>query len=192
MLLFTVTNSKNGREKKATPADATAKTGVTKTENAKSRTAELKSSVARKPSGRKPMKQRAEKTKPAPKVAAKDPPLNKRMPEFVGDPVAAVKPRNKLPPAVDVAAALAQPILRFQLTQRKPVRDLLAEVEEMAGVPIRYDEKKIATALEMRISITLEKVTVRQILEAIAAKADLAYRIERDGIRVVPASQGGK
>jgi len=104
------------------------------------------------------------------------------------DPVTAPKPQGPPDPKpIDVAARLRQPILRFDQPQAVPVRELLAQVEEMAGVPIRYEQptsKNLGQTLDQRISLKLTGTTAGGILQAILERAGLTYRIETDGIRV--------
>jgi len=104
------------------------------------------------------------------------------------EPVAAPKPQGPPDPEpIDVAARLQQPILRFDQSQAVPVRDLLFQVGEMAGAPIRFDQpsnKDLRRILDRRISLTLTKTTVGGILKAILDRAGLSYRIETGGIRV--------
>ncbi|GAB4159954.1 MAG: hypothetical protein Tsb009_37290 [Planctomycetaceae bacterium] len=116
-------------------------------------------------------------------------------PEIVGNPVAASKPVSrkygKGPMRVDVAAALKQPILRFQQAKPATFRDLLEEIEEMAGVPIRYNEQSVAitSKWDTRIQLKLEMVTVRDVLESIVAEVGLSYKIEKDGLRLIPEQE---
>ncbi len=120
------------------------------------------------------------------------PPLRKQkvsvIPRFTGNPVKAKKPkfRGETVRRIDVRAKLSQPILRFHQPQLKPFPDLLDEVREMSGIPIRYDREQIAAALNQRVSLSLEKTTVKGILAALLSKVGLTYKIEAAGIRVLP------
>lgn len=104
------------------------------------------------------------------------------------DPVTAPKPQGPPEPEpIDVAARLRQPILRFDQSQAVPVRDLLSQVEEMSGVPIRFDQRAdedLQRMLDRRISLKLTKTTVGGILKAVLDRAGLTYQIETDGIRI--------
>jgi Alpha-aminoadipate carrier protein LysW-like, globular domain/Protein of unknown function (DUF1559) len=126
------------------------------------------------------------KKKRIPPVAVK-----KKKPEFSQPPAVAVKPlhvRIGLP-LVDVGAALSQPILRFEYT-RVPLKTVLAEFEEIAGVPLRIDAKIArgdSSPLNRPVTVKLEKTTLGAILKTILADAGLRYAAEKTGIRVVPA-----
>jgi len=104
------------------------------------------------------------------------------------EPVIAPKPQGPPEPVpIDVAARLQQPILRFEQSQAVPVRDLLSQVEEMSGVPIRFAQpagKDLQRMLDRQISLKLVKTTVGGILKAVLDRAGLSYRIETGGIRI--------
>ena len=102
------------------------------------------------------------------------------------DPVVA-----KIPPEpIDITAALSQPILKFQQQKAIPLRELLTLVEEMAGVPIRYnstvsaDESKLLGEL---VSLQLEMTTVGEILRTLLKQVDLDYEIGFHEIRILSA-----
>ena len=120
----------------------------------------------------------------------------------VDKPVKAQKPQ--LPPdagpeagppqpskKIDVPAALAQKIQSYGLTRPVPFRSVLLDIEEMAGVPIRFDENELVTAagmLDKPVSLkTLQETTVGQILRALVERVGLVYKIEADRIRLQPA-----
>ncbi|MCH8830246.1 MAG: STN domain-containing protein [Planctomycetes bacterium] len=134
----------------------------------------------------------AVKPLPGKKTPARKPPPRKQkvsvIPRFIGNPVKAKKPkfRGEKVRRIDVRAKLSQPILRFHQPQLKPFPDLLDEVREMSGIPIRYDREQIAAALNQRVSLSLEKTTVKGILAALLSKVGLTYKIEAAGIRVLP------
>lgn len=94
---------------------------------------------------------------------------------------------------VDVASALKQPIRRFEQLRPAAFRDVLLLVEEMAGVPIRYDPKDGRQAkrdaedvFERKVSFKLENTTVGEILDTLLAQVGFSYKIEADGIRLLP------
>ena len=100
-------------------------------------------------------------------------------------PVPAAKP-------IDVEGVLKQPIRSYRQVGAVPFRELLLQVEEMAGVPIRIDKRLLAgsaTKLDQPVSLESENTTVGGILQALVKKAGLAYKIETDGIRVHPADR---
>ena len=132
--------------------------------------------------------------KTEPSHPTKFPNVDSLAPEIIGTPIAAVKPKpppfGVKPKRVDVAAALKQPILRFQQSKQVPFRILLDEVAELSGVPIRFDSKFrfIAERLDRPVQLNLEKVTVADILQSLVEKVGLAYKIDLDGIRIVQPS----
>ena len=124
------------------------------------------------------------KKKALPPVAAK-----RQAPKEVVDPPAvAMKPlhvRIGLP-LVDVGAALSQPILRFEYT-RVPLKTVLAEFEEIAGVPLRFDAaiaRGETSPLNRPVTVKLERTTLGAILKTILADTGLRYDAEKTGIRV--------
>ncbi len=96
-------------------------------------------------------------------------------------------------PQYDVERALAQPIVRF--TQIRPVqsRELLLQIEELAGIPIRTDEiaeRPESSRLEQEVSLDVRETTVGDLLQRLLEEIGLSYETGRDfGIRLtVPAS----
>lgn len=110
-----------------------------------------------------------------------------RMPK---PPAVAVKPVAGLR-AIDVQSALAQRILAYEQSGRAPLRELLAEVQEMAGVPIHVDPalaKEKLAPLDRRVArIQLNDVTVGDILRELFKGTGLSYAVEKDGVRVFRA-----
>jgi hypothetical protein len=140
--------------------------------------------------------------KPAPQVvqtpAPANPPIMPAPPvnqnpdrlKAVVDAVLANKP--EAPPPIDVAAALRQKIKRIEQTKPARLTDLLLLVEELAGVPIRYDREQLgadASKLDEQISFTLDEPTARDVLETILERAGLGYRIEANRIQIVPIAE---
>ncbi|MCH7990377.1 MAG: hypothetical protein IID46_14645 [Planctomycetes bacterium] len=100
------------------------------------------------------------------------------------DPVAATIP----PDSIDVKAALSQPILQYQLEKAVSLRKLLMDVEEMAGVPIRFDDSARAEELgllDKPVSLRLEKTTVGEILKTLLKQVNLEYELGFNEIRIV-------
>lgn len=94
------------------------------------------------------------------------------------------------PQPVNVEAALAQPILRFEQKRSAPFEDLLLQVEEMAGVPVRFEKGRAHPPEEIagrRVTLALENTTVGEILRALLKRVGLRYVVESDGIRIEPA-----
>ncbi|NOX54467.1 MAG: hypothetical protein GXP27_08500 [Planctomycetes bacterium] len=81
---------------------------------------------------------------------------------------------------IDPHKALKQPIYRFQQTRPVTFRELLWQVQEMAGVPIEFDppelEKQVA---DKQVTLTLRRTTVGDILRALAAKVGLVVHIQK-------------
>jgi hypothetical protein len=106
-------------------------------------------------------------------------------------PVVAVKPLHARigVPIVDVGAALSQSILRFEYKD-VPLKTVLAEFEEIAGVPMRFDPRITrgdSSPLNRPVSVRLEQTTLGAILKTLLAKAGLRHLPEKTGIRIVPA-----
>ncbi|MCY2966085.1 MAG: DUF1559 domain-containing protein [Planctomycetota bacterium] len=87
---------------------------------------------------------------------------------------------------IDITEALAVPILRFEQASKKRSVALLG-VEEMLGVPIRYDREGLgpaAEALDGKVTLSLRKTTVAGILDGILSSTGLAYHVEADHIAI--------
>jgi hypothetical protein len=120
------------------------------------------------------------------------------MPETVASraPIVASRPARQVPgrangqarvPAVDVAAGLAQHIVRFEQVKPVPLQDVLSFLEELLAVPIRGDNHEIADLddlLQTPVTFQLENTTVREVLKAVLAKAGLTFEIEVDAIHI--------
>ncbi|HET6323959.1 MAG TPA: DUF1559 domain-containing protein [Planctomycetaceae bacterium] len=115
-------------------------------------------------------------------------------------PVAASRPAAKKPakvpaapaPKINVPAALAQRVVRFEQVKPVPLRDVLNWMEDL--VPIRGDRHEIPDLddlMQTPISLQLENTTVGALLEAVLAPAGLKYRVQPDAVqlqRLEPAS----
>ncbi len=135
-------------------------------------------------------------TKPEhPPLIAQNPPNPKPVPQQnppQPDPVKPEPPEPKIPepePAkpVDIPAALAVKIVKFEQLQNVPFQELLDQVEEMCGVPIRpAKELPEATAgfWTQPVSLNLKQTTVQQILETLLEKQNLTYTIQKDHIQL--------
>jgi hypothetical protein len=92
-----------------------------------------------------------------------------------------------LPPRLDIAGALQQPILLFDQSQPTSLKETLVQLEEMAGVPIRFTDEALEAEVRSRtkdIRLKLENTTVGGIVEAIAGQIGLEPSIERDHIEL--------
>lgn len=95
------------------------------------------------------------------------------------------------PQPVDIQRALSQPIVSFRVARPVAARDLLAQVEEMAGVPIRVDTDALGRAaanLDRPVSLQLERTTVGGILEELLRRIELGYEAEANGLRLRAAA----
>jgi hypothetical protein len=141
-----------------------------------------------------------------PEVAVVDPP-----PAPVDDPPA--PPGEHDPPAVGddpppeialpelpkwtpelVAAKLAQPIAGLRTTRPVEAAILLEEVADMIGVPIQLkaEDGIDQSFLDEPITLSVEKGTVGDALDALLAKLELRYVVEADGLRLKPRASGGR
>jgi hypothetical protein len=135
----------------------------------------------------------ASRPQPAPPTSA--PPTSATSAAEPRTPVIAARPPQPAPgqsvaakaSPVDVAAGLAQHIVRFEQAKPIPLQDVLNCLEELLGVSIRGDKHEIADlddVLQTPITVTLENTTVRQILKEVLAKAGLEFEVEADGIHL--------
>src|SRR5690606_14214203 len=88
-------------------------------------------------------------------------------PEDPPAPAEAERPMEPAEPPVDIPAALAVKIVKFEQIKNVPFQELLYQLEEMCGVPIRPDDKLPPADAEFWIqpvSLSLQNATVRQIL----------------------------
>lgn len=146
-------------------------------------------------------------TPPAPAVAHAVPDAAAAAPEAVpppaaeqalpDEPIAALVARDPPPPPpppqYDLALALQQPIRRFSQARPVKCRELLRQVEELAGIPIVLDavaQGPAADKLDREVSLELSDTTVEGILAALVARVGLGYETGREfGIRlIVPES----
>ena len=127
-------------------------------------------------------------------VAEDPPPLallpEAQLPDTEGAPrpVAPPSPLPQVAPVVvDVSAALSQKIVLFDQPVAAPLLELLVQLEELCGVPIRFsdaDVKTSAVAATPEVSLTLRNTTVGDILRALAARARLTVHIRDDHIEL--------
>ena len=98
------------------------------------------------------------------------------------------KPAEVVPEKpVDIAAALAVKIVKFEQLKDVPFKELIFQVEEMCGVPIKRGDDVPTPSAEVwntPVSLRLQDTTVRKILEALLEKISLSYTIEKDHIRL--------
>ena len=100
-------------------------------------------------------------------------------------PVEALIPER--PPVLDVAAALRQPIRRYEVAPAVPLGTLLPEIEELAAVPIHADARQIpglADLLAKPVAVQLKETTVGAILRELVRQVGLDYEIQPDGVHL--------
>lgn len=143
--------------------------------------------------GESPMpKREPEKSQPMdPPAVAKADPLPKEVttqkPEPLEEPSLPKQPEPEPQTPPDIPAALAVKIVKFEQVQNVPLKELLFQVEELAGVPIRLADDAPANddaVWNQGVSLRLKDTTVGDILNAILQKANLSYTIESDHIRL--------
>lgn len=91
------------------------------------------------------------------------------------------------PVEYDVDTALAQKIAEFRQTDPVPLRSLLRLIEEMAAVPIHYDElaPESVPQLDKPVKVTLGQTTVGGILQAVLQTAELTFDPRPAGVFVM-------
>jgi hypothetical protein len=136
---------------------------------------------------------------PLPKTEPPEPPAIAQaepQPEEAGDPKpeqpikplpTEKEPETDQPEPVDIPAALAVKILRFEQVKEAPFQELLYQVEELCGVPIhRAPDLPAADSdfWKQGVSVSLKDASVRQILEALLEIVALRFTIEADHIQL--------
>lgn len=81
------------------------------------------------------------------------------------------------PPAFDIQKSLALKILSYQLEKPTALSVLLPELEELAGVPINWKDLD-ESDLNQVVTLQAEKISLLQLLEMLAAEANLRIQIE--------------
>jgi hypothetical protein len=100
-------------------------------------------------------------------------------------------PMAESPIVYDTETALKQRILKFDQSKPVPARDLLRIVEEMAAVPVRFEElpDEYLPRLGTPVTVTLKSTTVGEILQAILQRANLSFQGRTDGIMIQPPDE---
>jgi hypothetical protein len=91
------------------------------------------------------------------------------------------------PEPVDIPAALAVKVVKFDQIKEVPFQQLLYQVEELCGVPIRPASDLPAAEEEFwnrPVSMSLKNASVRQILESLLEKVNLRFTVESDHIQL--------
>lgn len=101
----------------------------------------------------------------------------------------AVKPSPRVPAPVriDVEELMKQRFLRITTDKPNSRQQMIELVEEMLGVPVRYDREELGEKnLERPVSIDLEATTVGGVLKALLDSAGWEYVIEKNELRIKP------
>jgi hypothetical protein len=137
---------------------------------------------------------------PADVQVAADPPAERGEapdPE-AGDPAGVVPPADlpeappvvapdPVEPRVDIGAALAQKIERYEIPRPVTIRAVLQELEEMIGASFELNggnTVELELRLDQTLTVSLEETTVGGILEEVARRAGLSYTIDGGVIRL--------
>lgn len=119
-------------------------------------------------------------------VDAPHPPLAVTKPERESKPVVVTVPK------VDIEDLLQQRLLKFATSQPVTRTQMIEQIEEMVGVPIRYNRDELGEKnLERTIDISLESTTVGGVLKALLEPAGWEFVIEEMGIRLKPRQLAG-
>ncbi len=96
------------------------------------------------------------------------------------------------PEPLDIERQLAQTISAYRQPRGVPLRDLLFEFEEMAGVPIAFEElilERDKARLDEPVRVTLEDApSLKRVLDELVRSAGLAWRAGANRIEIVPAA----
>lgn len=98
--------------------------------------------------------------------------------------VASDKPKRD---PIDVAARLRQPLASFDQARPATARSLFETLEEMIGVPVLMDVEgrgPSAAALDQKLTLKLKNTTVGDLLQAVADRTGLQWRIDGETIRM--------
>ena len=101
-----------------------------------------------------------------------------------------VAPRPEVPdvPPVDLRMALAIRLQSYRMTEPAAAGVLLRELEEMTGVPFREERRDGQTDdwKQRRVLISMEDVTVGELLERVAELAGVEARIDGNTVQLIP------
>ena len=110
-------------------------------------------------------------------------------PPNVAETPPAVKPspRVPVPVRIDVEELMKQQFLKITTDKPNSRQQMIELVEEMLGVPVRYDREELGEKnLERPVSIDLEATTVGGVLKALLDSAGWEYVIEKNELRIKP------
>jgi hypothetical protein len=102
-------------------------------------------------------------------------------------PVVKPSPRVSAPVRIDVEELMKQRFLKITTDKPNSRQQMIELVEEMLGVPVRYDREELGEKnLERPVSIDLEATTVGGVLKALLDSAGWEYVIEKNELRIKP------
>ena len=117
---------------------------------------------------------------PAPKVEPEKGPPPKPEREPMPEPGA--------PAPINPQLALDLKLSSIEQTKPVPLKDLLALVEEMAGVPIEIDREKLGPAaarLDQELTLKMQNPSLREILKKLLDQTGLDFEVDKECIRVI-------
>lgn len=94
---------------------------------------------------------------------------------------------DESPPMVDYQPRLAQRIAHYEQSRSVRFRDLLWELEELAGIPIDASRLSEET-LQKPLPVDLKNVTVEEIIHHLCQSAGVESTLGPHGLRLAPAS----
>ena len=108
-------------------------------------------------------------------------------PNVAETPVVKPSPRVPVPVRIDVEELMKQRFLKITTDKPNSRQQMIELVEEMLGVPVRYDRDELGEKnLERPVSIDLEATTVGGVLKALLDSAGWEYVIEKNELRIKP------
>ena len=99
-----------------------------------------------------------------------------------------LEPDSEVASAEAVRLKLAQPVLIYEQFEPVPLRDLVDQLAEMAAVSVEYDDAVGLSARTAEFSLSVEKTTVGEILDALLHKARLRSELQPGMIVIRQAS----
>lgn len=90
--------------------------------------------------------------------------------------------------AIELQAALDQPIELFDQPRGAQLHVVLTSVAEMAGAVVEYDSDELGpamTKLSQPVALKLQKTTIRGILERLLEPAGLTFKVQGRAIRLI-------
>ena len=107
-------------------------------------------------------------------------------------PAPEIKPVVPVVPKIDVEELLKQPLSRFATRTPTSRLALIEQLEELTGVPIRYDRQELGEKnLLQAVTISVDTTTVGGVLKVLLDAAGWEYAAEDNGIRLKPRQVAG-